>query len=461
MPAALGPIDLAVCGTMLDRADDDSTQGEESMCFVNHASMRPGKALSIPRALWADRYSRFLLFCRFAGSMGHKKFVVLQSMLALSLLTACASSPPRALSSIGPSYATLPNGYEPLNPTQLSPIYAAVTAIPGDNLVRYLERKRGHALNVLSLSGGGQNGAFGAGFLIGWRESGRRPQFDMVGGVSTGALLATHALLGTPADDAVLEEMYTRITKDDIYKDRGLFSLLSGVDSLKDTAPMRAMLVKYVTAETLKRVAAAYDENRMLFVGTTNIDYGQTWVWNMSLIAKAGDLELYRKVLLASASFPIVFPPVEIDGHLFVDGAARSNLVIPGMSGIQKPNPPLHGPGNLYLIDNGRVTEPPQALVRALGKIAATTISVMMEQSMQTALTRSYFGTKVLGYSFNMVSIPDDVNIGNDVLAFDPAQMRAAFDAGRALAMQRDPWKSTPPNSGDLPFWAFKAMMAQ
>jgi hypothetical protein len=84
----------------------------------------------------------------------------------------------------------------------------------------------------------------------------------------------------------------------------------------------------------------------------------------------------------------------------------------------------------------------------------------MMEQSMQTALTRSYFGAKVLGYSFKMVGIPDDVNIGNDVLAFDPTQMRAAFDAGRALAMQPDPWKSTPPNSGDIPSWAFDALIA-
>src|SRR5207342_2800610 len=101
------------------------------------------------------------------------------------------------------------------------PVYAALASGSGENLIRGLERKRGHALNVLSLSGGGQNGAFGAGFLTGWRESGRRPEFDMVGGVSTGALLATHALLGTPADDAQLEEMYTQITKKDIYKDRG------------------------------------------------------------------------------------------------------------------------------------------------------------------------------------------------------------------------------------------------
>ncbi len=390
--------------------------------------------------------------------MGHKAIIV---FLALLLLAACGSSPERVLSTNAPSYASLPNGFEPLNPKQPSRMYTMVTAVPGDNLIRYLERKRGHALNILSLSGGGQNGAFGAGFLKGWRESGRRPEFDVVGGVSTGALLATHALLGTPADDEKLVEMYTKVTKENIYTDKGIIDLLSGTDSLRDTAPMREMIAKYIAAETLKRVAAAYDENRVLFVGTTNIDYGQTWVWNMSRIAKAGDLELYRKVLLASASFPIVFPPVEIDGHLFVDGAARSNVVVPGMGGTRKPNPPLHGPGNLYLIDNGRVTQPPMAMRRALGKVAATTISVMMEQSMQTALTRSYFGAKILGYSYKMVGIPDDINIGNDVLAFDPTQMRAAFDAGRALALQRDPWKSTPPNSGDIPSWALKSLIAR
>lgn len=392
--------------------------------------------------------------------MGRKWVGIVSGILALSLLSACGSPPARTLSLNEPLYATLPNGFDPLKPTQLSPIYAAVTAVPGDNLIRHIERKRSHALNMLSLSGGGQNGAFGAGFLKGWTESGTRPQFDLVGGVSTGALLATHAFLGTPADDALLEEMYTQVTAENIYEDRGLLSLLSA-DSLRDTAPLRAMLEKYVTAETLKRVAAAYDDNRMLFVGTTNIDYGQTWVWNMTMIAKAGDLELYRSVLLASASFPIVFPPVEINGHLFVDGAARSNLVIPGMGGAQKPNPPLHGPGNLYLIDNGKVTTPPQALIRALGKIAATTISVMMEQSMQTALMRSYFGTRLLGYKYNMVSIPDGVDVGNDVLAFDQTQMRAAFAAGRDLAVQQNPWQQTPTNSGDMPAWVFQQTLGQ
>ena len=399
-------------------------------------------------------HTDFFGMTRTEPSMRHIKLILIVGVVSALLLAGCASAPDRVLSKVAPPYAALPNGHAPLNPDQLSPAYVA--AAGGDsNVIRQLERRHGRALNVLSLSGGGQNGAFGAGFLIGWRESGQRPQFDIVGGVSTGALLATHALLGTPADDAQLEEMYTQISKKDVYDDRGLLSLASGADSLADTAPLRALIAKHITAETLKRVAAAADENRFLVVGTTNIDYGQTWVWNMSRIAKDGNLELYRAVLLASASFPIVFPPVEIDGHLFVDGAARSNVVIAGLGGTERPPPPLYGPGNVYLIDNGKLQSPPEALRRAIGPVAATTVSVMMDQSMLTAMSRSYFGAKFLGYNFKMVAIPDDVNVGKDPLAFDPKQMRAAFDAGRAMAKRPDHWLTVPPNLGDLPSWAF------
>ena len=371
----------------------------------------------------------------------------------ISLLAAgCGSVPHRTLSTSPAAYAILPNGNDPLNPEQISPLYAAV-ASGKTNAIRELERRRGHALNVLSLSGGGQNGAFGAGLLKGWRDSGRRPVFDIVGGVSTGALLATHALLGGPADDAELEEMYTRISKKDIYRERGIMNLLRGADSLSDTEPLQMLIAKFINAETLKRVADAYAENRILLVGTTNVDYGQTWVWNMSAIAKDGNLELYRKVLLASASFPIVFPPVEIDGHLFIDGAARSNVVILGIGGSVRPPPPLYGPGNLYLIDNGVLKSPPEALRRALGDVAATTVAVMMDQSMLTALTRAYFGAKFLGYNFNMAAIPDSVNVGKDPLAFDPATMRAAFDAGYALGQQSNAWMNVPPSGGDVPAW--------
>ncbi len=379
--------------------------------------------------------------------------ILILNVVVVPLAIGCASTADRKLSTVSPRFATLPNGHDPLNPERLSPIYDLAGAGAEGNFARHLERLKGRPLNVLSISGGGQNGAFGAGFLAGWSEAGHRPSFDLVAGVSTGALMATHAFLGTAADDAILEEMYTQVTQKDIYVSRSLFALAFGADSLKDTAPMKRMLAKYITAETLERVAAELEENRIIFVGTTNVDYAQTWIWNMSLIAKAGELELYREVLRASASFPIVFPPVEIDGHLFIDGAARSNIVVAGSTGTSRPSPPPYGPGNYYLIDNGKLTHPPEALRRALGDVAAATIGVMMDTSMQSSLMRSYFGVRVLGYNFKMVGIPDSVDVGKDPLAFDPNQMRAAYDAGLDLGRQADPWKTTPPPSGDLPDW--------
>ena len=379
-------------------------------------------------------------------------------ILATLILAGCASGPPeRTLSTVEPTYASLTNGTNPLNPDEISTIYATMITGLDESLARGMERKHGHALNILSLSGGGQNGAFGAGFLKGWRESGNRPEFDVVGGVSTGSLLATHALLGTPADDAILEEMYTTITAEDIYESRSIFDILSS-DSIRITKPLQNLIAKHITHETLERVAAAAEENRFLVVGTTNVDYGQTWIWNMSLIARDGKLDLYRKVLLASASFPVVFPPVEIDGHLFVDGAARSNVVVIGLGGEKRPEPPLYGPGNVFLISNGKYKQPPAALRRILGDVAATTIGVMMDQSMQTALMRSYFGARVLGYNFRLIAIPDEVEIGHDPLAFDPEQMRAAFEAGRALANQSDPWDRKPPDVGEVPPWVMEMM---
>lgn len=383
--------------------------------------------------------------------------VILASTMMVLLLAGCASAPERDLSREVAAAVTLPNGHDPLNPEQLSPYYDVTTTGITAGVIGFYESRRGHPLNVLTISGGGQNGAFGAGFLKGWRENGTRPEFDIVTGVSTGALLATHAFLGTPADDAVLEDIYTKIDRDDVYRSKGLLAVVMGANSLMDTTPLSALIDKYITPEVLQRVAASYDDNRRLWVGTTNIDYEQTWLWNMTLIARQGGpaaLELYRKVLLASASFPIVFPPVEINGHLFADGAARANIVVTGVAGVDRPKPPQYGPGNIYVISNGKLVNSPKTVRNDIENLAGTAIGVMMESSMESLLLRAYFAARYHGYDFNIVGIPADVDVGKNPLEFDGKTMRAVFDAGYALAKQPDPWASVPPNLGDIPTWA-------
>lgn len=382
----------------------------------------------------------------------------------MPLLTGCISAPPRELSRKPVRYAALPNGNDPLNPTQLQIKFAGrdSSASIREGGIPYFERVRGHALNILLLSGGGQNGAFGAGFLKGWRNAGNRPEFDIVTGVSTGALLSTHAFLGTPSDDVVLEEIFTHVERSDIYRERWITNVLFGAESFYDTSPLQRLLDKYITEDVLKRVAEAYDDNRRLMVGTTNLDYGQTWVWNLSLIAKEnrpGALELYKKVLLASASPPLAFPQVEINGYLFGDGGVRQNIVAVGLAGNTKPSPPLHGPGNIYVIQNGKRSDPPYAVSNDLGSLAGSVVGQMLTTSMDSLLMRSYFGAQVHGYRFNLVAIPDNVEIGNNPLAFDPQMMRNAFEAGYALAQQQPiPWDETPNLIKDIPEWGYELL---
>jgi predicted acylesterase/phospholipase RssA len=224
---------------------------------------------------------------------------------------------------------------------------------------------------------------------------------------------------------------------------------------------MQDLLDKYITAEVLQRVAAAHDDNRRLFVGTTNLDYDQTWVWNMGLIAKQGgaeSLELYKKVLRASASPPIAFPPVEIAGHLFGDGGVRQNIVVIGLAGDEKPQPPKYGPGTIYVIHNGKETKPPHALSNSALHIAGPVLDTMLTSSMETLLLRSYFAAHARGYRFKLVAIPDAPDIGHNALAFDHQQMQVCFDVGYALARQPDPWLTQPRALDDIPGWAFELM---
>jgi len=184
------------------------------------------------------------------------------------------------------------------------------------------------SFNVLVLSGGGAYGAWGAGVLDGWRDAtSPRPPFDIVTGISTGALLATFAFLGTPDDDDAMRRAFTTTTNDDVYRKKFLLAALFS-DSLYSTAPFEELLERYLPDETLGRVAEAGRQGRRLYVGTVDLDEGTLAIWNMTELAAAGQFDLYRRVIRAAAAIPVLFPPVMLDGKMHVDGGARSQLFL-------------------------------------------------------------------------------------------------------------------------------------
>lgn len=165
-------------------------------------------------------------------------------------------------------------------------------------------------VDILAISGGGADGAFGAGLLCGWTEHGDRPQFKLVTGISTGSLIAPFAFLG-PEYDARLKEVYTTVTTKNIYRVRNLLKMLRS-DSIADTWPLAELAAKSMDDDMLRAIAAEHQKGRRLFVGTTNLDAQRLTIWDMGAIASVGTPEaykLFRRILLASASIPVMFPP--------------------------------------------------------------------------------------------------------------------------------------------------------
>jgi predicted acylesterase/phospholipase RssA len=371
--------------------------------------------------------------------MYRRQLWTLSGLLAVLVLASCTTAPERELSSVVPSYAVLATG--------LNPLTGETVIRPGGGL----EQRHGRPLQVLLLSGGGQNGAFGAGVLGGWRESGARPKFDVVTGISTGALIATFAYLGEPRDDETLKELYTGITQSDIYDSDDLAErVLFGGSSLMDTAPMKRLIAQHITEEILARVAAEHAKGRWLLVGATNLDTGQLWVFVLSALAREGGpqaLETFRSILLAASSPPVVFPPVEIFGYLFADGATVNNLLIAGLAGQTKRFPPNVPKGQVWLIHNGRLSSPAKAhaVTRSLLPILGKTLTIAMDARMGSTLLRAYAVTRAHAYGFNLLEIPADVEMGHDALAFDHGEMVRLFDAGRRLGRRPESWTHEPP----------------
>jgi len=311
--------------------------------------------------------------------------------------------------------------------------------------------------NYLSISGGGDNGAFGAGLLAGWTKRGDRPEFMLVTGVSTGALIAPFAYLGPQYDD-VLEYVYTQVTPDMIFKKRGLMAAVFE-DSLGDTTPLYELISQHIDADFLKKVAREYRENgRWLLVGTTNVDAGVPVVWNMGKIAAVGTpeaLELFRRVMLASASIPGAFPPAMFDvvlngetyHEMHVDGGASMQVFLyPSAAARKAKEDHVQRRKNLqaYIIRNSRLDNGWQEIERKTMSIVGRSISQLIQAQGIGDIYRIYQTTQQDNVGFNLAFISPNFKAPHRE-EFDTEYMRALYKYAYDQAVAGYPWSHQPP----------------
>ncbi len=310
--------------------------------------------------------------------------------------------------------------------------------------------------NFLGISGGSDDGAFGAGLLVGWTEAGTRPEFKLVTGVSTGALIAPFAFLGS-AYDAQLRAVYTEVQPRDIFEKRSILNALFN-DAFADTTPLFRLISRYVNAEMLDAIAREYGKGRLLLIGTTNLDEQRPVIWNIGAIAASGQpgaVELFRKILLASAAVPGLFPPVMIQTdvgaqhfqEMHVDGGAVAQMFLypPSIrlrtdARLELTNRERH----VYLIRNARMDPEWASVNRELMPIVGRAVSTMIHYSGYNDALRIYATSRRDNVDYNLAYIGADFNVEHKE-AFDRAYMRALFDYGYQRARAGYPWSKAPP----------------
>ncbi|HVK11711.1 MAG TPA: patatin-like phospholipase family protein [Gemmataceae bacterium] len=314
--------------------------------------------------------------------------------------------------------------------------------------------------NVLVLSGGGAYGAYSAGVLAGWTEAGTRPKFDVVTGVSTGALVATLAFLGAEKD-ADLKRFYTSLSDRDLYVRRSSLSALWG-DALADSRPLERLIEREVTADLVAAVAAEHAKGRRLYIGTTHLSSRRLVVWDMGAIASRGgrgDVALFRRILLASASIPGFLPPVtipvEVDGkvtdEMHVDGGVSASLffrppTVPRDQLADLGDRPLAG-SNLYIIVAGKLFADPAPVQPRFLSIVQTSISGLLYAQTRGDLFQLYALSMATGMNYRVAAIPPDAAMPAAATTFDPAAMSRLYETGRRQAGTAGVWRETPPGN--------------
>jgi Patatin-like phospholipase len=318
----------------------------------------------------------------------------------------------------------------------------------------------------LALSGGGPNGAFGAGFLNGWTSTGKRPVFKIVTGVSTGALMAPFAFLG-PGYDGALREFYTTTASRNIFRVLRIIPQLLGGESFADTGPLSALIAQNIDEAFLQEIARAHNQGRRLYVGTVDLDSQRFIVWNMGLIATSGRpdaLDLFRRVLLASSSIPVAFPPVffnvEAGGRRYdemhVDGSVGAFVFYTGgvfsFAQVRDAAGSASGTEDIFVIHNGQLLPNPQTTSRSVRSIALRVFDSAGKAAVVGDLFRIYSVSVHDQSGFRWTTIPDGVEITGDEV-FDPVRMNELYDLGYRTATAGPQWFTTPPglNAASMP----------
>ena len=310
--------------------------------------------------------------------------------------------------------------------------------------------------SYLAISGGGANGAFGAGLLAGWTESGTRPEFTMVTGVSTGALSAPFAFLGSDYDD-VMKEVYTTTATKDIAILRNILNALFN-ESMADNAPLRKMIERYINHEMIEAIAREHKKGRRLFIGTANLDAGRGVIWNLGAIA-ASDyprrVELIHDILQASSAIPVMFPPVMIP--VDVNGKTYDEMHVDGGTGAQVFVYPaavdwktiaeklkVQGTPGVYVIRNSFINPDYTEVKRSILPIGARTINSLIRTQGIGDLYQIYELCRRDDNSFNLAYIPSEFT-EEPSEGFDPVYMRKLYDLGYEMAKKGYPWQKYPP----------------
>ena len=319
---------------------------------------------------------------------------------------------------------------------------------------------RSRTVNVLAISGGGSNGAYGAGLLAGWTERGERPEFRVVTGASAGALIAPFAFLG-PSYDPVLKNLFSEGIGEELLQIDGL-SALFGAGVFK-TEPLKRLIARYVDDALLERIGVEYKKGRRLLVVTTNLDAQRTAVWDMGAIAASGApeaLNLFRDVLVASASVPGVYSPVLInvegEGRRFeemhVDGGVRANLlVVPESLLLSSVPPPASGvQPRVYIVMNNKLEQDFEIVEGKALTIVSRSFTTAVKANTQNTLIATYDFARRNKWDFNLASIdagyPTTTSMG-----FDRTYMQQLYQYGYAQGLSGSPWRKSLPTTYTVP----------